>query len=126
MDGLPDDEKIKHIRNFLYEFKQLVAEGRFFVVDHIKNRDALITLGLTVKQRTDEIRTLSVEGYCSGPIKDEYGKSDYWVFGKMINGVEVYVKLKIASGKFNENAVCMSFHPTEWPLKYPSFTKITK
>jgi hypothetical protein len=126
MDGLPDDEKIKHIKNFLYEFKQLVVEGRFFVVDHIKNRDALITLSLTVKQRTDEIRTLSVEGYCSGPIKDQYGKSDYWVFGKMINGVEVYAKLKITSDKINEYAVCISFHPAEWPLKCPFFIKSTK
>jgi len=126
MDGLPDDEKVKHIRKFLYEFKELMAEGRFLVKGHAKNREALISLGLTYKLRDYEIRTLSVENYCSGPTKDDLAKGDYWVFGKMINGVEVYIKLKIASDKLNENALCISFHAAERPLKYPAFTKITK
>jgi hypothetical protein len=126
MDGLPDDEKRKLIKNFLYEFKELMAEDRLFVGDRVKNREALISLGLTVRQRNDEIRTLSVENYCSGPTDDEYNKGDYWFFGKMINNVEVYIKLKISSGKNDEYAVCMSFHPAERPLRYPPFTKTTK
>jgi len=123
MDGLPDEEKRRLIRNFLYDFKVLMMEETLFVVNRIKNREALISLGLTYKQRNDEIKTLSVENYCSGPIKDEYTNSDYWVFGKIINGIEVYIKLKIVSERDNEHAVCMSFHPAERPLYYPPFTK---
>jgi hypothetical protein len=126
MDGLPNDEKLKQIKNFLYEFKELMAEETLFVVDRIKNCEALISLGLTFRQREGEIRTLSVENYCSGPTRDEYEKGDYWVFGKMINGIEVYIKLKITSDKHNEHAVCMSFHPAERPLRYTSFTKTPK
>jgi hypothetical protein len=58
--------------------------------------------------------------YSSGPNPDEYHSGDYWVFGKDLDAIEIYIKLKIVSyNNGNERAVCLSFHPSEHPLKYP-------
>jgi hypothetical protein len=117
MEGLPDDAKRRHISDFLQEFKELLSGGKFVVQEHVKNRQALIDLGLTYRQREDEILSLSVENYSSGPVKDEYRPGNYWVFGKEINGKEVYIKMKIT--KNDELAVVLSFHVSERPMKYP-------
>jgi uncharacterized protein (DUF488 family) len=55
MEGLPDDAKRKHIRNFLQNFKELIYEGKYYIQDSMKNRQALSDLGLTERQRTEEI-----------------------------------------------------------------------
>ncbi len=51
MDGLPDEEKRKHIRNFLADFKELMGEGGLFITNRVENRQALINLGLTERLR---------------------------------------------------------------------------
>ena len=50
---------------------------------------------MTSKQRVEIILSLSVQDYCSGPTSDKY-KLELWVFGKHVDGVEVYIKFKIA------------------------------
>jgi hypothetical protein len=83
------------------------------------NKLHLLELGLTAMQREEIVLSLSVLDYSSGPIKDEYKPGDYWVFGKRIEGVEVYIKLKITGHPGTEHAVCFSFHKAEYPLSYP-------
>jgi hypothetical protein len=39
-----------------------------------------------------------------------------WVFGKHIEGTEVYIKLKLTN---TEAPKCLSFHPAERTLHYP-------
>lgn len=119
MDDLPDNEKRRHINNFLRDIKALIGEGRYLIRDRVKNRNSLIELGLTERQRDNVILSLSVEDYCSGPEKDEFKRGDYWVFGKAIDGVEVYIKLQIVSDRHDEHAICLSFHRAEWSLKFP-------
>ena len=116
MDVGSADELRSQIKHFLHEFKELVYEDQFHIKNNEKNRSALFELGLTYKLRTEEIISLSVEDYYGGPKPDEYRPGDdYWEFGKRINGVEVYIKLKIQ----NDWAVCLSFHRAEYPIKYP-------
>ena len=79
-------------------------------------------MGLTASQREEIVLSLSVMDYSAGPIKDEYKTGDYWVFGKQIEGDEIYIKLKIANHHGTEYAVCYSFHKSEYPMSYP-FTK---
>lgn len=119
MDDLPDHEKRRHINNFLRDFKALIGEGRYLIGDRVKNRNSLIELGLTESQRNTVILSLSVEDYCSGPVKDEYKRGDYWIFGKAIDGVEVYIKLQIVPDRHDEHAICLSFHRAELSLKFP-------
>ena len=44
---------------------------------------------------------------------------DIWEFGKVINGVEVYIKLKIADAACERIAKCISFHKAKFPLDFP-------
>ena len=115
----PDDELNKFVRQFLTELKALIYEKGLIVKDHVKNRDSLLELGLTGKQREEIVLSLSVSDYNSGPIKDEYKPGYYWVFGKQIDRFEVYIKLKIAEQPGAEHAICLSFHKAEWTLNYP-------
>ncbi len=71
MDGLPEEKKRRFINNFLLEMKQLVYEGRCFISKNIKNREGLIALGLTERQREEEILALSADNYFRGPSKDK-------------------------------------------------------
>jgi hypothetical protein len=117
-----DETKSKleqYVRQFLYEFKALVLEKGLFVTERVKNKESLIELGLTAKQREEIILALSTIDYNAGPIKDEYKTGQYWVFGKHVEGVEIYIKLKIAEQDGDEHAICFSFHKSEQPLSYP-------
>ena len=79
----------------------------------------MANLDITAKAREEVILSLQVEDYGSGPNKDldVPGLPDYYVFGKFINGTEVYIKLN--SGKPNRMVDCISFHSAEHPLIYP-------
>jgi hypothetical protein len=119
MNDIPKDELRNFVRQFLEEFKSLVLENGLYVIDRLINRDALLELGLTDKQRSEIILSISVMEFNSGPIKDQYKSGVYWVFGKKIDSVEVYIKLKIIEYSGKEHAVCLSFHKSDHPLKYP-------
>jgi hypothetical protein len=119
MNDKSEDELQKFVRQFLAEFKNLIYENKFSTNDRLKNKDALLELGLTSNQRKEIILSLSVLDYSSGPIKDIYKPGDYWVFGKIIGSDEIYIKLKIVEYDDEEYAVCLSFHKSEIPLRYP-------
>jgi hypothetical protein len=119
MDELSDDELRKYVPQFLTELKTLIMHQGLYVTPRQTNKGALLELGLTDKQREEIVLSLSLVDYCAGPKPDEYKPGDYWVFGKKIDGAEVYIKLKIAGQAGNEHAVCLSFHKSEYSLRYP-------
>lgn len=115
-----DDLRRKRIRDFLIEFKRIATEGRG--IDFIPRRDnldALADLGLTLRNARDEIMALSVMDYCEGPEDDRDKPGEIWVFGKEIEGKEVYIKLKVASAGEEKLAKCISFHISRRPLRFP-------
>ncbi|MFQ5540131.1 MAG: toxin, partial [Candidatus Binatia bacterium] len=93
---------------------QLEKAGGVYVIDRVKNRDALIELGLTKEQREEVILSLTPEDYCGGPYQDREGPGMWWVFGKKEEGREIYIRLKVTHAP-----ICLSFHPAEQPLEYP-------
>lgn len=121
MDNHSEEELRDHIRQFLREFKTLMRQGYFQIfTNHLKNRETLVKLGLTYGNRLEEIQSLSLENYSSGPDKDTLHDGYFWIFGKMLGEFEIYIKLKIVEfGNGSERAVCYSFHISEAPLKYP-------
>ena len=121
MPNNSDDELREQIRQFLRDFKTLMRQDYFQIsTNHLKNRDTLVKLGLTYRNREEEIHSLSLENYSSGPDKDTLHNGYYWVFGKLLGESEIYIKLKIVEyGNGNECAFCYSFHISEAPLKYP-------
>lgn len=113
-------QKSQAIVDFLTEFKDIVVNGRGLdVVPRSENRQSLIELGLTAKNRYDEILCLAVSNYCEGPLEDRDRPGYVWCFGKQINGKEVYIKLKIAIVEGTKVAKCLSFHIAKYPPIYP-------
>jgi len=69
-----------------------------------------------VKRNKNELR-LNYKNYCVGPQLDRDVPGKVWIFGKIIDSEEYYIKLKISSDK--TSAVCLSFHTAKHPLDYP-------
>lgn len=115
-----DEAKKEAVRQFLREFKQIATAGRGIdIVDRRKNMESLATLGLTKKNCREEILGLSMQDYCDGPKPDKDRPGEIWEFGKLIEGKEVYIKLKIAPVEGVKLAKCISFHVAEGPLCFP-------
>jgi hypothetical protein len=121
---MPDtiDDALRHqILRFLKEFKDLMGQGRYYIMSHYKTQQALIEMGITEKQRDEIILSLVLDDYCSGPNQDKLHSGNYWVLGKIFETREIYIKLKIVTlFDGDEKAVCISFHPSEYPMKYPT------
>lgn len=113
-----EKDKERQVQTFLREFKNLVTNGGLYVIQRDINQKGLIDLGLTKKLREHEILSLSLSDFCEGPCPDVNKPGNIWIFGKEINGHEVYIKLKIVYSKPNQ-AICLSFHKAANPLSYP-------
>lgn len=115
---LPEYDK-DAVRSFLRRFKALMREKEYYVAGREKNYQALIGLGITKKIREDELKSLTVLHYVSGPDPDVSYPGTVWIFGKMIRGREVYIKLKMREAEFGDMAICISFHESAEPLLFP-------
>lgn len=86
--------------------------------DRGKNTQTLADLEITPRQRDQVMADLSYEDFSEGPIRDSLNKGpDMWVFGKIIKGKEIYIK--ITMGGPGSSVICISFHVAEHPLEYP-------
>lgn len=79
----------------------------------------LTLLGITRRICYDELLSLSVEDYCQGPENDRDRPGEVWVFGRHLEGKEIYIKLKLAKAGKETIAKCLSFHVAEFPLCFP-------
>lgn len=109
-----DEAKRTKVATFLKEIKAIISIRGLEVAPRRKNLDALIDLGLTQKNRLDEVMSLTPDSYHSGPEPDRDKPGDLWIFHKTINEREVYIKLKIADAKPIRIAKCISFHAAEF------------
>lgn len=107
------------VNRFLAQFH---TKAKIFGITYFggreKNMNTLAELGITAKFRDDIVKQLSTEDFYKGPepnVQNNLG--DMWVFGKIINSKDVYIKITL--GLTNNSAVCMSFHIAERPIKYP-------
>ena len=86
--------------------------------DRTKNTQALLAFELHWNDRKTIIKDLDWRDYSEGPKEENiYGLSEMWVFGKEIKRNEFYIK--ISMGRPNSSVICISFHPSAFPLKYP-------
>jgi hypothetical protein len=110
------------VRKFLLDFKQAATTGNsgiFIAPRKGVTRQTLRQLGLTKHNLEETLLGLSVVDYCKGPEQDRDQPGDVWVFGKRIKGQELYIKLKVAQVNGSYIAKCISFHPVEFPMRYP-------
>ena len=104
---------------FLNDFKfKLDYFGILFRDDRSKNTLTLSELGIISNNRKTILKDLQVEEYSEGPITEAlYGNADMWIFGKVVKGREIYIK--ISMGKPNKETICISFHLAEFPISFP-------
>lgn len=62
---------------------------------------------------------LSPSDYIGGPKPDKDRPGQVWEFGKIITGMEIYIKLKTARVGKVQIAKCLSFHLAEYALRFP-------
>ena len=115
MGSASEDEVVR----FLERFKKVVGDRGLDVVGRDVNRAGLRELGLTKRNRQDEILDLAVSDYSAGPEADHDLPGQLWIFGKWVAGWEIYIKLKLASVDGTWIAKCISFHEAEYPLMHP-------
>ena len=102
---------------FLFQFKEF-AQNLFSFYPREESLDTIARLGITIPQAKQEILGLTYEDYYRGPITDTGPKGgEYWEFGKIICGQEIFIKLKTISEY--SAAICFSFHIPERQIEYP-------
>jgi hypothetical protein len=111
--------KEEEISLFLKEFKKVVKKRGIDFIPRQEFIETLILFGITRRNCEEEILCLSVDDYCQGPDDDRDRPGKVWVFGRHIEGREVYIKLKLAMVGKETIAKCLSFHPAEFPLCFP-------
>ncbi|MEZ4828063.1 MAG: toxin [Bacteroidia bacterium] len=109
---------IEEIAYFLFTFRNLKEKYGMIVYDRRKNFKALLDLEITAVEREKILDNLTPLDYYKGPTPDGVNiGADYWEFGVMVRGTEVYIK--ISAGLGNHAVACFSFHPAERKIKYP-------
>lgn len=118
---------IDKINSFLLQVKLIINDDsdNFIVMTHRpKNEKTMLKLGFTPKHVGEVVCGLTYKDYSSGPepniSKDGRQKGSVWVFGKKINGLEIYIKIQLISDKKFSKCVCISFHEADYPLNYPN------
>ena len=112
----------EEVREFLMTFKLGIEYGCCQFIGRPRTDQELICLNLTRNQAFDIICLLTPDNYSSGPHPDDTDRTkDVWVFGYEHDGVEVYIKLRLApaSGAHWPRGAVWSFHRAQHPMRYP-------
>lgn len=107
------------VRQFLRDFKaKMKIWDVFYRDDRGKNIQTLLELELTPATRRIILEQLEIKDYSQGPIPEKlYGGNPLWVFGKIVRGKEVYIKITL--GSRSSSVICISFHLANHKLTYP-------
>lgn len=117
---MTDDSLLQQVRQFLTDFRSVASSPkklRIIERKDGKNQATRSALELTKPLIHEELMGLEPENYnrCDED-RDRPGSAKLWIFGKRIKGKEIYIKIKISSP---DQAVCISFHEAESPMRYP-------
>lgn len=111
------------IENILDTVRNKIDKKNFILRQRPENKKTITRLGFLNEHVTDVIYELTHRDYHAGP---EQNKSDsgnrkgsIWKFGKLIDGIEVYIKLHVIPFNNDGHCVCISFHESTKPITYP-------
>ena len=111
------------IVGFLNLFKSCILMDRWGIKEREKNRQGLIDLDISPDERRDVLLGLQPEDYIAGPKPDDTDSDkEVWEFGRTVNGQETYIKLRVVKPPGRQgvfHGLVWSFHPAEFPAKYP-------
>ena len=121
MDATEDFGNIRReVAAFLGEFRRIAAgKGLIRVDESAKNWDTLMQLGITEKQRFEEILTVSLTDFCDISPERIEGEGRCCIFGKSVCNSLVYIKLKLEDREGIPFASCVSFHEPEREMEFP-------
>lgn len=115
--------KRQEVVDLLSLFKGAIRLGHSRVRWRQKNTQALIDLGITPNERKEILLGLVPEDYVAGPMPDDSDSGkEVWVFGKKVEGTETYIKIGVTQNPKRKSvyeATILSFHPAEFPMRYP-------
>jgi hypothetical protein len=104
--------KTEFIDLTLSEMREAIRCRRYWFFPRIQNQNTLATLGITAKHAFDVMLSLSDKDYYSGPDPDwdRPGEPPLWVFKKMIQNEQIYIKFKIINKGEDKHLLVISFH----------------
>jgi hypothetical protein len=108
---------VSDIRLSLEQIKRETTKpNRFAFVRRKESIDCLANLGFSIKAAQNEIMSLTYQDYDRGPLPDhdQTRPGSIWEFIKNVDGIEVYIKLKLDPDR---GCVCLSLHQSEGPVK---------
>jgi hypothetical protein len=83
-----------------------------------KNTQTLLALEYNYTHVCQILKDLELKDYSEGPVQDTlYHISAMWIFGKVIKGREIYIKIQL--GHPESKTICISFHFAEYKMHYP-------
>lgn len=89
--------------------------------DECTNENTMLALGYDSEDVVEELKSLTVKNY-SESIVDSKPKKDiyiFYVFGKVIQGHEVYIKVRMKEhSNHGKYVFCLSFHFSKKPMNY--------
>ena len=98
---------------------KMAAAVQFIFANRAENLGTLARLGITRREAQALVLGMCPEDYSSGPSEDHNCPGlDVWVFGLLVNGVELYVKTQVVADP-PERCVCISFHEAQRPMRHP-------
>ena len=121
----------KEVAEFLGKLNDILLNEKFDVEKDItiiksKKKEAqystpytLLDLDYDTDDVVERLKELRVEEYSETKIdKDDLNPPLLYVFGKNIDGKQVYIKLKIKENK-QKHILCVSFHYAEREMNFP-------
>lgn len=110
--------KKEEVEAFLKRFKEKKKIWGILFLGRDKNFKTLLSLEMRPVDREQVLDNLSSEDYSEGPKPEEWlGSKEMWVFGKVIKGHEIYIKITL--GAEGTQTICISFHQAEHQMNYP-------
>ncbi len=114
---------LEEVRDFLRSLKKILADPKCMkTLERRRVNDiTLEDLGYRFLDVKNELISLTVQEYMTGPTEhhDTNKDGEVWEFGKRIQERDIYIKLHIYQAGTLDALVCISFHFSDQPLKFP-------
>lgn len=106
------------ILNYLQELRtKLDFPYELIFADREDFNKSIRKLGMRPIEIPDVLRSLEPEDYSEGPHQHFGGPLEYWVYGKEVKGIEIYIKIVVNTKR--GIIICVSFHESIRPMTFP-------
>jgi hypothetical protein len=109
---------LQKVKLILAVVQTKITSTGYHLLDRPENLETITALNFSHADIKKVLLELKPEDYYQGPLPDEMGNGlDMWVFGKVIKGLEIYIKFTM--GRDKERVLLISFHKAKKRIKFP-------